>query len=121
VSDKLKWGHVNVTNKKVLQIKVFGINLLRALRIIPNVWYASEFLLAGIKAQELEEFFSGGLPVVKAKFNPSQGPPPFELPLSEQSISAVKKNCYENIKTTPMGGILIDDSEVDHEKLRFDR
>jgi hypothetical protein len=39
--------------KRYLTVKVWIINKLRCIRIIPDVWYQSEIDLAGIRAKEI--------------------------------------------------------------------
>ena len=41
--------------KRYLIIKVWIIHLLQRLKILPNIWYASEIKLAKIKGRELAD------------------------------------------------------------------
>lgn len=42
-----------------LRCKVFCIQLLRWLKLIPDVWYESEIELSWLKAKEMHKYFFG--------------------------------------------------------------
>jgi len=42
-----------------LRVKVRGVRILRALKVLPNIWYACEIELAKIRAEEYRRYFNG--------------------------------------------------------------
>ena len=53
-----QWRRYLLMKKRYLFAIVFCIRWLRYLRILPNVWYQSEFTLAEIRGKELADFFN---------------------------------------------------------------